>query len=64
MDAGEGKACLDYILKKKAVEASCFLQMTSLVLELVSQDKGRRNARWEHLLFFHEASGWIPWALW
>lgn len=26
------------------MEASCFLQMTNLVLELVSQAKGRRNA--------------------
>lgn len=73
MDAGEGETRLNFG-EHKAAEAFCFLQIMKLVLGLVSQVKGRRNAflseneRREHFLFFPEANarylGWSTWALW
>lgn len=61
MDAGEGKDGLN-LGEHEAVEAFSFLQVMKLVLGLVSQVKGRRNAflseieRWEHFLFFPEGN--------
>lgn len=70
MDAGEGKSRLNFV-EHEAVGAFCFLQILKLVLELVSQVKGRRkaflseNERLEYFSFFLEANtkyfGWSTW---